>query len=237
MGQVPGEVVAAAFGVFNPQAVVPAVAKGWTLTDAATICQARDDGAIAQLQRILGDAPEGLDRVHELFSRAAATLRPEGRPLYAGLRSQSTPDSKLGATWRLADMLREYRGDSHTIAYTSAGFDATEIGLTSELWWGLPSRSYSRTRAWSNEQFDAAVERLQSRDVFDADAQLTDNGRAVREEIERTTDAQMAAPIAAIGADSDELFALLGPWGAAIRAERGYLTSGANDLAKPGSSR
>ena len=48
MGQVPGEVVAAAFAVFNPAAVVPSVRHGWSLTDAATICQARDDGAIGQ---------------------------------------------------------------------------------------------------------------------------------------------------------------------------------------------
>ena len=38
MGQVHGQVVAAAFGVFNPEAVVPAVQFGWSLTDAATIC-------------------------------------------------------------------------------------------------------------------------------------------------------------------------------------------------------
>src|SRR5918994_652896 len=36
MGQVPGEVVAAGFGVFNPAAVAPAVAFGWSLTDAAS---------------------------------------------------------------------------------------------------------------------------------------------------------------------------------------------------------
>ena len=41
MGQVPGELIAAAFAVFNPEAVVPSVAHGWTLTDAATICDAR----------------------------------------------------------------------------------------------------------------------------------------------------------------------------------------------------
>ena len=73
--------------------------------------------------------------------------------------------------------------------------------------------------------------------MFAAAPPHTYPGGAVRAETERTTYAQMAAPIAAIGADSDELFSLLGPWGAAIRAERGYLTSGANDLAKPGSSR
>src|SRR5213596_2179942 len=38
MGQVPGEVVAAAFAVFNPEVVVPCVQLGWTKTDAATIC-------------------------------------------------------------------------------------------------------------------------------------------------------------------------------------------------------
>src|SRR5215510_564482 len=54
MGQVPGEVVAAAFGVFNPAAVVPAVTFGWTRTDAATISAARHDGAVAQLVRVLG---------------------------------------------------------------------------------------------------------------------------------------------------------------------------------------
>ena len=36
LGQVPGELVAAAFGVFNPEVVVPFVTHGWTLTDAAT---------------------------------------------------------------------------------------------------------------------------------------------------------------------------------------------------------
>src|SRR3954447_19395913 len=37
MGQVPGELVAAAFGVFNPEIVIPAVSAGWAKTDATTI--------------------------------------------------------------------------------------------------------------------------------------------------------------------------------------------------------
>ena len=230
MGQVPGEVVASAFGVFNPEAVVPAVTKGWTLTDAATICRARDDGAIGQLQRILGESPDGVDRARELLARANGPLRPECRPLYAGLRSQPLPDTTLGQVWRLADMLREYRGDAHTAAYVTAGFDATEIGLTSEQWWGLPKRSYSRTRAWSEAQFDAATERLQSRGVFDADGKLTDHGRDVREQIEQVTDQQMTGAIGALGDDATELFAVLEPWGAEIRAQFGYLSAGPHDL-------
>lgn len=232
MGQVPGELVAAAFAVFSPKAVVPAVAMGWTLTDAVTICQARDDGAIGQLQRILGDEPEGIDRIHELLERAVETLRPEGRPLYAGLRSLSMPESQLGKVWRLADMLREYRGDSHTAAWISAGFDATEIGLVSEQYWGLEARSYSRTRAWTSAEFDEAQERLESRGLLDAGGVLNADGYAAREAVEVNTDRQMAAPIAALGDDARELFTLLDPWGAAVRAGLGYLSSGPHDLAK-----
>jgi hypothetical protein len=230
MGQVPGELVAAAFAVFNPAAVVPAVTFGWTLTDAATICAARDRGAIDQLRRLLGDAPDGVDRVNELLARAVAPLRPEGRPLFAGLLSQPLPDTALGQVWRRGDMLREYRGDSHTAAWIAAGFDATEIGLMSELYWGLPMRSYSRTRAWTDAQFDAAHARLVARGLLD-DVGHTEAGRAAREAVEVSTDVQMQPVIDALGDDIDELCSLLEPWGVAVRAGHGYLSAGPHDLA------
>ena len=230
MGQVPGELVAAAFAVFNPQAVVPSVSFGWTLTDAATICAARDAGAIAQLERVLGPNPDGAARARELLARACEPLRPEGRPLYAGALSQGMPDTDLGAVWRLGDMLREFRGDSHTAAWIGADLDATEIGLLSELYWGLPMRSYSRTRAWTDEQFDAAHDRLQSRGLVDA-VGFTPHGHQVREQIEIDTDRQMDRAMAALGGDLDELVAILLPWGAAIREAKGYPASGPHDLA------
>ncbi len=161
LGQVPGELVASAFAVFNPAAVVPSVTYGWTLTDAKTIATARTEGAVAQLERILGPTPEGLDRATEILRRATDPLRPEGRPLYSGLLSLGLPGTPMGDFWRLGDYLREYRGDSHTAAWVAFGLDATEIGLLTELFIGLPMRSYIRTRAWSDDDLDAAVERLQ----------------------------------------------------------------------------
>jgi hypothetical protein len=74
MGQVPGELVAAAFAVFNPDTVARGVRRGWELTDAATICEARTEGATAQLERILGEEPEGVARATDLLSRAASQL-------------------------------------------------------------------------------------------------------------------------------------------------------------------
>jgi hypothetical protein len=140
------------------------------------------------------------------------------------------PDSALGAMWRRGDMLREFRGDSHTAAWISAGFDATEIGLMSELYWGLPMRSYSRTRAWTDAQFDAAHARLKGRGLLD-DTGFTDAGRTAREHVEMHTDAQMRPAIEALGDDIDELFTIMTPWGATVRAGKGYLSSGPHDLA------
>jgi hypothetical protein len=234
LGQVPGEVVAAAFAVFNPEIVVPSVRLGWTRTDAATICAARDEGATAQLVRILGPEPAGITRVVDLLRRATEPLRPEGRPLFAGLRSLDEPPELIGALWRHGDRLREYRGDSHTASWVSAGFDATEIGLLTELYWGLPMRSYSRTRGWSDDQFDAATDRLTARGLLGSDG-FTDAGRRAREAVEIATDAQMQPALDALGDDLEELCGLMAPWGAAIRAAGGYLNSGPHDLASAAS--
>ena len=70
----------------------PAVTFGWTKTDAATICQARTDGAIAQLERVLGPEPDGVERANELLARAVEPLRPEGRSLFAGQAALDLPD-------------------------------------------------------------------------------------------------------------------------------------------------
>jgi hypothetical protein len=236
MGQVPGEVVAAAFAVFNPLVVVPAVTAGWQITDAKTVCAARRNGAIAQLERILGAKPGGVTRIRPILERAVEVLRPEGRALFAGALSQSIPDTDLGAVWHFGDMLREYRGDSHTAAWISAGLDATEIGLLTELFWGLPLKSYSRTRAWSEDNYAAAIERLESRGLIN-DGAFTEAGRNLREQVEVNTDEQMRTVISKIGADFDLLIATLSPWSEFVRNFKGYPSSGPHELAEAASRR
>ena len=115
----------------------------------------------------------------------------------------------------------------------SAGLDATEIGLLTELFWGLPLRTYSRTRAWTTEQFDAATERLESRGLV-ADGAFTPAGRELREDIEVHTDAQMSPTLDALGDDITELCDRLAPWGEAIRAGQGLSGVGS---ARPGAGR
>lgn len=231
MGQVPGELVAAAFAVFNPVVVVPSVQAGWKITDAATICGARRDGAIAQLERILGAKPGGVAKARAILQRAVDVLRPEGRPLFAGTLSQSIPSTDLGACWHFGDMLREFRGDSHTAAWIAAGLDATEIGLLTELYWGLPLKSYSRTRGWSEDDYTRAIDRLESRGLL-ANGDFTPAGRSLREQVEVDTDDQMRAALTAIGSDFDQLIDILGPWSRAVQQMKGYPASGPHELAE-----
>lgn len=235
MGQVPGEVVAAAFAVFNPAVVVPAVARGWALTDAATICRARTDGARGQLGRVLGESPEGVVRAGELLARATEGLRPEGKPLFAGVMAQGLSGDALTDAWRLADALREYRGDVHVNVWTSAGFDATEIGLLTELYWGLSMRSYIKSRAWSADDLDAAAERLRERGLV-SDGGFTPAGKQARAQIEAATDEACQPFTSRLGDDLEELVTLLSGWSSAIRAAHGYPASGPHDLARLGES-
>ena len=231
LGQVPGELVASAFGVFNPAVVAPAVTYGWGLTTAPVIEAARTQGSLAQLERILGNHPDGTNRLAAALEPVSAGLPVAGHPLYAGLMAVEVPKSPLGATWRFADRLREFRGDAHIAAWTSAGLDGVEIGLLTELYWGLPTKSYIRTRAWSEAELDAGIGRLEQRGLT-ADGALTEAGRQLREQVEQATDRQCQPIVDALGSNLDDVVAILDEWSAAIRSAGGYPASGPHDLAR-----
>ena len=223
LGHVGGEVVASAFGVFKPAIVVPGVRFGWTRTDAPTIFAARRAGAVAQLERVCGAADAGVTRVAELLERAVEQLAEPGRPLFSGLRAQwDDPADAWTRLFHLGDMLREYRGDAHVCAWTAAGVDAIEIGLLTELYMGIPPRTYIRTRGWDDAELDGAHTRLTARGWIDG-GELTDDGRREREDIERATDRAMTRAISALGDDIDDVIARLRPWGEQMRAAGGYI--------------
>ncbi|MFK7916983.1 MAG: hypothetical protein AB8G14_02805 [Ilumatobacter sp.] len=231
LGHVRGSVVAAAFAVFEPNAMARSADAGWKLADAGTICDARERGAVAQLERVLGRDPVGRDRIDALLQVATKGLAMGPRALAAGAASAPVLDHPLGRIFRHGDVLREFRGDSHNAAWAAEGLDATEIGLLTELYWGLPLRSYTRTRGWSAEQFDRAEIALRERGALDEAGAFTDAGRALREAIEVATDAQMVPVLQRLGDEVHELIELLTPWGVAMRAAGAYLSSGPHDLA------
>lgn len=225
MGQVPGEVVAATFAVFNPAVVIPAVNEGWTKTDAASVLEARLDGQRIALTRMLGDTadPTKLARATELMMRAADAAPVAGRPLFAGLRSLGLPGDPIGDLWRAADLLREHRGDSHVLAWTAMHVGAVEATLLTELWWNQRVGGYVKTRGWGAEDIEAGIASLRERGFLDGDpATFTPAGEELRSVIEEMTDKGETEVVAALGEDADELFDLLAPWTNAVLEAKGY---------------
>jgi hypothetical protein len=223
LGQVEPEVVASAFGVFKPAVVVAGVRIGWSRTNAPTIFAARREGAVAQLERVCGAAGADVERAAALLEQAVARLAEPGRPLFAGLRAHwDDPDDAWTRLFHLGDMLREYRGDAHVCAWSSAGVDAIEIGLLTEAYMGLPLRTYIRTRGWNDDELDGAMSRLRERGWLDDDT-LTAAGRETRESMECATDRAMTPAIFALGDGLDTAVDLLRPWGEAMRAAGGYV--------------
>jgi hypothetical protein len=223
LGNPSGEVICAAFGVFNPDLVLPSVEAGWAKTDPATILEARQNGATSGLERILGDADllSDVGRAVEILGRVMGSVDYAGRALFAGLRSLGLPDHELAQLWRVCDYVRERRGDGHIAAWVSAGCPMAEISVLTELAWGLQVGQYSPTRGWSKEQIQAAAASLEAKGYL-RDGALTDEGKAYRRSIERATDAGETSVVDALGDDADELFALLEPLQTAVLDARAY---------------
>lgn len=218
---VDGHLVASAFGVFKRSVVVGAVAEGWRRSDQSAVLSAREQGAVASLRRLLGDEPDGLGWATDVLQRMIAAAPGEGRALFSGLLSLGYPDDPVGAFWRAADLVREHRGDSHIAAWIGADLDACEIGVLTDPWRGMPLKSWVRSRGWTDDELDAACDRLRSRGLLTGD-ELTTAGRDLREGIDDETDRMERRLVAALGSDADRLFDLLDPWCDTIVADRGY---------------
>lgn len=126
--------------------------------------------------------------------------------------------------WRLAERLREFRGDAHVAAFAAAaaeGFDGCEIQLLTERCADMPRRTYVMTRGWSEDDLVAAEARLESRGLV-VGGEATRAGRMAREEVEQLTDRACRPMIDALDDDAVELVRTLQAWGAEIRAADGY---------------
>jgi hypothetical protein len=220
LGKAPWSVVCAAFGAFKPAAVETAVTGGWAKTEPDAMLAARQTGAEAQLQRIIGDPPEDVATATDLLYELTDGVDPSGRAIFAGLSVLDRPSSPWGNLWHAADLVREHRGDGHIAAWV-AHVDSTEITVLTELAWGIPPRSYVYTRGWSEEEVDAAYARLTERGLVDGE-QLTPAGKELRSEIERETDRAEREVIGRLGGRAEELFGMLEPWSKAIVAGGGY---------------
>jgi hypothetical protein len=221
MGAVSAELVIATFFNFDPGLVRHAMHGVWDTVTPAALLEARLSAAGAMLQRTMGDLATGPE-VEEaaLLAQAAAqaaTPHLSGKPLFAGHATLPWPDDPLLVLWHAQSLLREFRGDIHIGAMTAEGIDGCEALVTHAASGEIGAAVLQASRAWSDDDWNAAVESLKAKGHLNADGAFTDKGRASRQWVEDRTDAGAAVPYDAIGEDAcDRLRMLCRPMSKAI---------------------
>jgi hypothetical protein len=214
-------VVTSCFGVFESGAIEGVLTAARSAVSHEAILAARQSGAVSGLINATGSIDPLM--IESLGSRLLAALKSvddHGRPLFSGLRALPVPAEPHGTLWRAAELVREHRGDGHLAACVSAGLDAPEMNVMTELWLGFPFGEYSSTRGFSADRLDQAAVRLQGRGWLNAENVLTTEGRRAREDIELATDTSQRALVDELTDDVEWVIASATSTSAAILAAR-----------------
>lgn len=219
--EVPADVVHAIFYNFAPGEVARHIPMVWELTTPEAALAARERGCVAGMRRILGDLADAprIAAAADLLLKAATSAPVEGRPLFAALRTVPVPQEPVARLWHAATLLREHRGDGHTIALVAEGIGGTEAHVLHALSADLPAKDFGRVWHLPEPQLEAVIDGMRNRGLIGTDGWLTPAGRAAKERVEAMTDRLAEAPYTALSpGDLDRLIADLEPISAAFRA-------------------
>ncbi|MEO9324114.1 hypothetical protein ABFT23_11520 [Nocardioides sp. C4-1] len=205
LGAVTPGVVAATFFVFNPSLVAKLLPPAWAAASPDDVVAARLRGVDTAYRRLLGDDALAAPEIAEAAGLARTAVEgadPAGRPLFAAHADLDWPDVPHLALWHGLTLLREFRGDGHIAALHAHGLSGIEALVThTATGRGFTQPAAQATRAWSDEQWAAAVAGLAERELMTADGTLTAAGHDQRASVEQMTDDLAAAPWSRLGDD------------------------------------
>lgn len=212
LGVVAPEVVTAVFYNFTPERVAKALPAAWDIAPPATLLTTRQESAVAALRRSGVTDSDATRTAAQLAAKAARTAPLDGRPLYAANRALEWPDEPLATLWHAVTLLREHRGDAHVAVLTSEGISGRECNVLHAAAGRVPREMIMRSRDYDDEQWAHHVDRLRQRGWLDADGELTQAGRDVKQTVEDRTDALALSALDALSDDEvASLFAVLTP--------------------------
>jgi hypothetical protein len=201
LGAVPPGVVEATFYNFHPDRVRRAIPEAWAIAAPAALVRMRAKAAAAALRRLLGD--ETAERlaidVNPAMTEAIWHGDAAGRPLFAANRDLDPPDDVVARLWWSATTMREHRGDGHVALLVGAGLDGCEVHVLASGDRNVDPELFQRSRGWSADDWQAAVDRLASRGLVTHHGEFTAAGRELLAEIEHRTDELAERPYAALG--------------------------------------
>jgi hypothetical protein len=218
LGPVGPEIVAAMFYNFHPAMVARSLPDAWGYATPTQLLEARLTAVGNAVRRLFPDADVG--RAAELGRRAAELAPVAGRPLAAANSALEWPDEPHLVLWQATTILRESRGDGHVAALVAAELSPCQALVTLSAAGGPSKEVFQLNRRWSDEEWSAASEDLRSRGLLSPDGQLTESGRALRQQVEDTTDSLADQGWQALGDElTTELHDLVRPLSAVLMSE------------------
>ncbi|WP_406279285.1 SCO6745 family protein [Embleya sp. NBC_00896] len=202
LGPASAELVAATFYSFSPAMIARYVPRAWEIATPAAVLDARLRAADATLRSALGariEAPE-IAEAAELAREVAESADTAGRPLAAAHAALPWADEPHLVLWQAITRLREHRGDGHIAALLTHGLDGTEALVSHSAAGAAPAEVFA-SRQWTEDEWNAARDRLTTRGWLAADGTGTADGIAGRNSLERLTDELAAQPWTTIGAE------------------------------------
>jgi hypothetical protein len=223
MGPVPAEMVIATFFNFSPAIIRQVIPAAWDIATPARVLAARLEAVDRSLRQAWGDeiARPQVREAADLARRAAerASSGPQGRPLFAAHAALPWPKAPHLVLWHAQTLLREYRGDGHVALLLGEGLDGIGALVTHAATGSIPAEVLRTTRAWSEQEWAAGVERARERGWLadGPELALSQAGQRRRQSIEDRTDQLAVYPYEALGEDGCRRLAeLTAPLSAAV---------------------
>lgn len=222
MGAVNGATVAATFYNFSPKLTNRAMRDVWSVTSPAEVIAARYDAATAAGTRLLTGYEATVEAAIPLLKNGCEALSGAGRPLFAGHATVEPPDDPIGQLWHYLTLIREFRGDGHVLALVEHDVDPLAALITSQGSTGVPLTFYRRTRGWTEEEWNAATERLIASGTITETGGLTPTGADTRQQVESLTNRLAMAPWTHLGETAtQQLAGLVGDLSAVVTSAGG----------------
>ncbi len=200
MGPVRADVVEAVFFYYSPKRVHRALPDAWGFASPERILEARYVGMDAALRRVMPDRNDAdVIRAVALHRETLTNCPVLGRPLFAAWQALPWPEEPHLALWHATTLQREYRNSCHLLALGAHGLDGCETIVSHVAVDQAPRAWITDEAGWTEQEAEAAADRLHRRGWLNSDGSATSAGYDGRAAIEALTDELDAARWEALG--------------------------------------
>ena len=200
------DAVIAAFGSISPLGIRGAFTVLQTPERFMEVLAARDEAVAEGLREYAPAIVDPLREFGPLLWPVVERLPLVGRTFFASHLAVPRPSDPLLSGWHAVNCIREWRGDTHWALVVAAGLTHAEASILHNAWLGYEPDWLARSRGTSDVDLDAGWQALEHKGLAIGRA-VTDDGVALRQQIEDDTDRLTSLPWQLLGEERSQWFA------------------------------